>query len=46
MKIISFNCRGLEGSIKRTALNRMVESNQPEIMMLHETMGEEFVIIP
>jgi exonuclease III len=46
MKILSFNCRGLAGSLKRTSLYRLVELNQPNIMMLQETMGEEVVIIP
>jgi hypothetical protein len=43
---LSFNCRGLAGSLKITSLYMLVESNQPDIMMLHETMGEEVVIIP
>jgi len=45
MKIIYFNCRGLVGPLKRTSLYRLVDLNKPDIMLLHETMGEEAVII-
>jgi exonuclease III len=46
MKILSFNCRGLAGPLKRNSFYRLVELNQPDIMLLYETMGEEAVIIP
>jgi exonuclease III len=46
MKIIYFNCRGLAGPLKRIALYRLVDLNQPDIMLLQETMGEEAMIIP
>ena len=40
MKIISFNCRGLVGPHKRSALQRVVELDQPKIILLQETLGE------
>ena len=40
MKILSFNCRGLVGPQKISALQRVVEIDQPEIMLLQKTLGE------
>ena len=46
MKLLSFNCRGLAGPHKKVALHRLVESSQPDILLLQETMGEEATIVP
>ena len=39
MKVLSFKCRGLAGSQKISALRRVVEIDQPEIMLLQDTLG-------
>jgi len=39
MKILSFNCRGLASLIKKTSLRRLVDLNQPDIVLLQETLG-------
>ena len=43
MKITSFNCRGLAGPHKRSALRRVVNLDHPDILLLQETIraGEE-----
>ena len=40
MNILSFNYRGLAGPHKRSALRRVVEIDQPEIILLQETIGD------
>jgi len=40
MKIMSFNCRGLAGPLKRPALRRVIDLEHPDILMLQETLGE------
>ena len=40
MMILSFNCRGLVGPHKRSALQQVVEIDQREIILLHETLGD------
>ena len=39
MKIMSFNCRGLDGPQKRSALRRVVDLDCPDILLLQETLG-------
>ena len=39
MKILSFNCWGLAGPQKRSALRRVVEVDRPDIMLLQVTLG-------
>jgi len=40
MKIMSFNCRGLAGPLKRPALKRVLDIEHPDVLMLQETLGE------
>ena len=44
MKIMSFNCRGLAGPLKRPALQQVVDLEHPDIMLLQETLGVGDVI--
>ena len=37
---MSFNCRGLAGLEKRSALPRVVDSDRPDILLLQENSGE------
>ena len=39
MKIMSFNCRGLASLLKKSSLRRLVELNQPDVILLQETLG-------
>jgi exonuclease III len=39
MKIMSFNCRGLAGALKKPALKRVVTTEHPDVLLLQETMG-------
>lgn len=39
MKCISFNCRGLASSPKKLALKQLFEVEQPDIILLQETLG-------
>ena len=39
MKIMSFNCRGLVGPLKRPALRWVVDLEHPDVIMLQETLG-------
>ena len=39
MKALSLNYRGLVGPHKRSALRRVVEIDQPGIMLLQEKLG-------
>ena len=39
MKIMSFNCQGLAGPLKRHALRRVVDLEHPDVMLLQETLG-------
>jgi exonuclease III len=45
MKILSFNCRGLAYPHKKYYLQRMVVSNQPNLLLLQETMGDEATVV-
>jgi len=45
MKILSYNCRGVEIPHKKYDLYRLVELNYPNIIFLQETMGEEAIVI-
>ena len=44
MKIMSFNCRGLAGPGKNTALMRVLSLEHPDVLMLQETLGVGEVI--
>ena len=44
MKIISFNCRGLEGPLKRPVLRRVVYLELLDVTLLQETLGVGDVI--
>ena len=39
MKIMSFNCRGLASPLKKPALQKVVDLEHPDIMLLQETLG-------
>ncbi len=39
MKFLSFNCRGLASASKKLALQRLVEVDPIEIILLQETLG-------
>ena len=36
---MSFNCRGLAGPQKRSALRRVLDLDSPDIMLLQDTLG-------
>ena len=44
MKIMSFNCRGLVGPLKRPALRSLIDLEHPDVMLLQETLGVGNVI--
>ena len=44
MKILSFNCRGLASSHKKSSLQRLVECTKPNVMLLQETLGDSSVV--
>ena len=45
MKVVSWNCRGLGGSIKVEALKNLLKSEKPDILLIQETkMPEEEVM--
>jgi len=44
MKILSFNCRGLAGPLKKSALKRVVALGHPDVILLQETLGVGEVI--
>jgi hypothetical protein len=39
MKIMSFNCRGLAGALKKPSLKRVIATEHPDVLLLQETMG-------
>ena len=39
MKILSFNCRGLAGPLKKSAFKRVVALGHPDVILLQETLG-------
>jgi exonuclease III len=39
MKIMSFNCRGLVGALKKHALKRVITIEHSDVLLLQETMG-------
>jgi exonuclease III len=39
VKIMSFNCRGLVGALKKPALKRVIATEHPDVLLLQETMG-------
>jgi exonuclease III len=39
MKIMSFNCRGLAGALKKPTLKRVITTEHPDVLLLQETMG-------
>jgi len=46
MKTLSFNCRGVLRPSKKISLHRLVESTQPNILMLQETLGDAILVVP
>jgi exonuclease III len=46
MKILTFNCRGVASLGKKLTLHRLVESTQPDILLLQETLGDSIQVIP
>ena len=44
MKIMSFNCQGLVGPLKRPTLHRVVDLEHPDVMLLQENLGVSDVI--
>jgi exonuclease III len=46
MKLLSPNRRGVASPFRKSALQRLEESNQPDLILIQETMGEEALVIP
>jgi hypothetical protein len=46
MEILSLNCSGVVSPSKKSVLQRLVELNQPDIIVLQETLGDEAVFTP
>ena len=44
MKVMSFNCRGLAGPGKKSALMRVLALEHPDVLLLQETLGVGVVI--
>ena len=44
MKILSFNCRGLAGLVKKSAFVRVLTLEHPDVILLQETLGVGEVI--
>ena len=44
MKLMSFNCRGLAGPGKKSALIRVLTLEHPDVIILQETLGAGEVI--
>lgn len=44
MKVLSFNCQGLESPFKKSSLKRLVQKTKSEVIFLQETMGPSEVI--
>ena len=44
MKIMSFNCRGLAGPVKKSAFIRVLTLEHPDVILLRETLGVGEVI--
>ena len=44
MKILSFNCRGLAGPVKKSAFVRVLTLEHPDLILLQETLGVGEVI--
>jgi exonuclease III len=40
MKLMTFNCRGLVGPLKRPSLKRVVNLEHPDVILLQETLGK------
>lgn len=39
MKILSFNCMGLENPSKKLSLRQLKEAIPPDVILIHESMG-------
>jgi len=46
MKILTFNCRGVVSPGKIITFHRLVESTQPDILLLQETLGDSIQVVP
>ena len=44
MKILSFNCRGMAGPVKKSAFVRVLTLEHPDVILLQETLGVGEVI--
>lgn len=44
MKIVSFNCRGLVSPSKNSSLKRLIDSMEPNIIFIQETLGDSSLI--
>ena len=44
MNVLSLNCRGLTGPRKRSAIQRVIELDLPDVVLLQETLGVGDVI--
>ena len=44
MKVMSFNCRGLAGPKKKSALMRVITLDHPDVLLLQETLGDSLVV--
>jgi exonuclease III len=40
MKLLSLNCRGLVSPLKKLTLKRLMSVNQPNLLLLQETLGK------
>lgn len=45
MILLSYNCRGLASHPKKLALRDLIRQNNPDILMLQETLGKGEKII-
>ena len=45
MKIMSFNCRGLAGPVKKSTFIRVLTLEHPDVILLQETLGVGDVIL-
>ena len=45
MKILSYNCQGLESPSKKLSLKHLIDNLAPDIILLQETMGYSEVVV-
>jgi exonuclease III len=45
MKLVSWNCRGLESKEKLESIRHLIESERPQILLLQETKMKDQVVL-